>query len=222
MSKTKSQAADQATATIARSTKTDVLKVTVTHEIAAAMPQSSLWATSPALQTAVKAWDGDATAIDAQAKVVSGLRAQLKTAVAMQASLRRNWQVSKTQVLSIATGICGGSADQVKTLNLDVVSHARHGLLPAPTGLTVTPGSLNGVVQAVWTRGLGSHGFLVQHATNPADPTTYSASIACTKHKLVLSGMPAGAALSFRVAAIDPAAASGQSPWSSWVVGNAR
>jgi hypothetical protein len=66
---------DRATATIARSTKTDVLKVTVTHEIAAAMPQSSLWATSPTLQAAVKAWDGDATAIDAQAKVVAGLRA---------------------------------------------------------------------------------------------------------------------------------------------------
>jgi hypothetical protein len=221
MSKTK-KPVDSAVATIARSTTTDVLKVTVTHEIAAAMPQSSLWATSPTLQAACKAWDGDATAIDAQAKVVAGLRAQLKTAVATQLSLRRNWQVSKAQVLSIATGVCGGSADQVKTLSLDVASYRRLGLLPAPTGLAVTPGSLNGEVQAEWTRGLAARGFVVQHATNPADPATISAAIVCTKHKLVLAGMPVGAALSFRVAAIDPAAASGQSPWSSWVVGNAR
>jgi hypothetical protein len=222
MSKTKKPPVDRAEATIKRSTRTDVEMVTVTHEIAQAMPASPDWATSPTLQALVKAWDGDATAIDAQAKVVVGLRAQLKTAVATQASLRRDWQVSKAQVLAAVTSLCGGSADRVKALDLDVSTHTRLGALGAPAGLAVNPGKANGDVLASWLKGIARHGFLVQHASDPNTVATISAAIACTKQKLTLTGMPAGASLSFRVAAIDPASPTGQSPWSAWVVGNAK
>ena len=222
MSNKKKPLAERAAATIKRSTKTDVEKVTVTHEVAQAMTASPLWATATALQAAVKAWDADATAIDAQAKVTAGLRAQLKTSLATQAALRGNWQVAKAQVLSMATVLCGGSAENVQGLNLDVITHARLGALPAPSGLTVTPGTVSGEVTAKWLKGLAGHGFLVQHASDPNTAATFSVPAACTKQKITLAGMPANGTLSFRVAAIDPASPTGQSPWTAWVVGNAR
>jgi hypothetical protein len=222
MSKTKKPPVDQAVATIKRSTGTDVEKVAVTHALAQAMPASPDWATAPALQVLVKAWDGTATSIDAQAKVVAGLRAQLRTAVATQASLRRDWKVGRSQVLGAVTSVCGGSADRVKAFDLDVLTRVRLGALAAPTDLAVGPGKVTGEVLASWLGGLARHGFLVQHASDPSNAATISAPVACTKQKLTLAGMPAGASLSFRVAAIDPASPTGQSPWSAWVVGNAK
>lgn len=213
---------DRAEATIKRSTRTDGEKVSVTHEIAQAMPSSPLWANAAALQAAVKAWDGTATSIDAQAKVVAGLRVQLKNAMATLASLRRDWQAAKATVLSNATVVGGGSADDVKGLSLDVMSHARLGALSAPAGLAVAPGKVPGDITASWERGVARHGFLVQHASDPNAPATISAPVACTKQKLALTGMPVGASLSFRVAAIDPASPTGQTPWSAWVVGSVR
>ena len=112
MSKTKKPPVDRAVATIKRSTRTDAEKATVTHEISQAMQSSPDWSASPALQSAVKAWDAEATNIDAQAKVVAGLRAELKNAVAKMASLRCDWQVAKTQVTSTATSVCAGSPDR--------------------------------------------------------------------------------------------------------------
>jgi hypothetical protein len=64
--------------------------------------------------------------------------------------------------------------------------------------------------------------FLAQHATDPATAATISAPVPCTKPKLALTRITSGAALRFRVAAIDPASPTGMSPWSAWVVGSAR
>jgi hypothetical protein len=209
-------------ATIKRSTRTDAEKVTVTHEISQAMQSSPDWSASTALQTAVKAWDAEATHIDAQAKVVAALRAELKTALAKQASQRADWQVAKTVVTGIATSVCAGSPDRVKALNLDVVVYGRHGMLAVPAGLAVSPGSGNGEVLATWARGLATHGWLVQYATDPANPATVSAAIPSTKRAIKLGGLPHSANVSFRVAAIDPASATGMTPWSPWVLVTVR
>jgi hypothetical protein len=222
MSNKKKPPVDRAEATTHRPTRSDVDKVKATRELAQAMPASPDWAASPALQALVKAWSSDADAIEAQAKKAADLRTQLSTAVAQQYALRRDWEVTRTQVMATATGICGGSADRVKALSLDVVSHARLGAQAAPVGLTVNPGKLSGDVTVAWTRGNVRHGFLVQHATNPADATTIATPMASTKAKLTLHGQPSGSSISFRVAAIDPTSPVGQSAWSAWVLGNVR
>jgi hypothetical protein len=220
--KSKKPPVDRATATTHLPLRTDADKVTLTRQLAQAMPASPDWTTSPALQALVKAWSADADAIEAQAKKAGDLRTQLRAVVAQQYANRRDWQVTKAQVMSTATGVCGGSADRLKALSLDVIEHARVGALAAPAGLAVNPGKLSGDITAAWTKGIAKHGFLAQHASNPADATTYSSSIACTRAKLTLHGMPSGSSISFRVAAIDPASPTGQSPWSAWVLGNVR
>jgi hypothetical protein len=186
------------------------------------MQSSPDWSASPALQAVVKTWSAAATSIDAQAKVAAGLRAQLKNTLATLASLRVDWQVAKTQVTSTATSVCAGSPDRVKALNLDVIVYARLGALAVPGGLSASPGTASGQVDLVWTRGDATHGWLVQYATDPATPASFSAAIPSTKRRTTLSGLPHGATLSFRVAAIDPASATGMTSWSAWVPATVR
>ena len=186
------------------------------------MKQSPDWASATAVQTAVTAWSKAADALGAGASGIANLRAQLKTAEAAQAALRRDWDTARMGVTTAVTVFAGGSAETVLGFNLDVVTHARIGPLGAPIDLTVNPGKDPGQIQAAWANGVAVHGFVAQHATDPNTAATISAGIPCTKPKLLVSGLTSGASLSFRVAAIDPTSATGMSPWSAWVVGNAR
>jgi hypothetical protein len=222
MSKSKKPPVDQAVATVHGVTTTDVQKVQVTHQIFQAMQSSPDWSLSPTLQAAAKAWDADATTLDAGATAIASLRTQLRNATAKQASTRRDWRASKTLVEGIVTVVCAGAADRVKALSLDVVSHARLGALAAPTGLVAGTGLLNGEAIVSWVKRLAKHGFVVRLATDANAPATFSMPVVSTKRKLTLGGLPHGASLSFRVAAIDPASATGQSPWSAWVLGILR
>ncbi len=222
MSKAKKPPVDRAVATIRKETGTDALKVSVTNSLGQAMAKSPDWAAATDVQTAVKAWTANAAALGTDAQTIAGLRAQLNAAEAAQEGLRRDWQASRAQVISTVTVFCGGSADKVAGFNLDVVSHQRLGAMATPTGLSVNPGTGTGEVEASWSRGLARAGFLLQHATDPTNAATVSAVTAWTKTKFTLGGLPSNANVSFRVAAIDPSAATGQSPWSGWVGGNAR
>jgi hypothetical protein len=218
----KKAAVDRAVATIRRATNTDALKTSVTHSLSQAMSQSPDWPAATDVQTAVKVWSTGADAIDANAKVIAGLRAQLTAAEAKQSGLRRDWFAAKKQVVSTVTVFCGGSADKVKGFTLDVVTRTAIGPLAAPIDVTVNPGTALGDVVSKWTKGLATHGFVVQHATDPSNAATISGSTPSTKPSFTLGGMPSNATVSVRVAAIDPASSTGQSPWSAWVVGNAR
>jgi hypothetical protein len=213
---------DKAVATIKSSTTTDTLKVTVTETLAQSMAKSPDWAAATGVQTAVGAWSGCATAIDANAQVIHALRAQLSAAEVKQQGLRRDWSAARKQVITSVTVFCGGSADKVTAFGLDLLRHGRIGILPVPTGLTANPGTVTGELVCAWTKGVAIHGFVVQHATDPSNAATFSPSIPSTKPKFVLDGLPSNASVSVRVAAIDPASATGQSPWSAWVLGNAR
>ena len=110
----------------------------------------------------------------------------------------------------------------MKALNLDVIVHARIGALGAPVGLVGHPGNGYGEANLAWTKGNAIHGWLVQYATDPANPASVSAAIPSTKRAIKLSGLPHGANVSFRVAAIDPASATGMTPWSPWAVVTVR
>ncbi len=174
MSNKKTEPIDKATATIKKSTTTDALKVSVTSSVAAAMAQSTNWVAATGVQTTVNTWSGVAVSIGANATVISGLRAQLAVAEAKQEGLRRDWTAARRQMLSAVTVFCGGSADKVTGFSLDVVSYSRIGALAAPTELAVNPGPVAGEVASKWARGLATHGFLVQHATDPTNAATVS------------------------------------------------
>jgi hypothetical protein len=222
MSKTKTPPVNRAVAVIRRPKRTDAQKVSLTQTIAAAMAASPSWPQATDLQAAVKVWSADAGAIDANAKAITALREQLKTALAHQNALRSAWGTSTAHVLSTATVFCAGSVETVQSLALDVESHARHGALGVVAGLAVNPGKGSGEVVASWLRGNASRGFVVQHASDAGNPATYATPTPWTKTRFTLGGLATNAAVSFRVAAIDPTSATGTGPWTAWVLGNAR
>jgi len=124
--------------------------------------------------------------------------------------------VSTVQVFS------GGSADVISSLGFQVKGAPVSDLYPAPAGLTVKTGKDHGTVSALWKRGPARHGFVVQHATDPANAATYSATQPCTKSKCIISGLPSGTVVHVRVAAVDPRAPSVQSPWTDWATATVR
>ena len=222
MSNKKNAAVVKAVATIKKSMTNDTEKVSVTGSTAQAMQQSASWATATDVQASVKTWTAAATNLDTNAKAILALRAQLVAAELKQEGFRRDWAAAKTQVLSNVTVFCGGNPETVTGFNLDILSRARIGVLEAPINLAVNPGAGPGEAVGTWAKGVAIHGFVVQHATDPTNAATVSAPTPSTKVRFTLGGLPSGANVSMRVAAIDPASATGQSPWSAWVVGNAR
>jgi hypothetical protein len=221
--KSKVAPVSQAQPTIKQSTTTDAEKVAVANSTTASMAKSPLWATSPDVQAAAKAWGLSAGALDANVAVIADLRNQLAAAEAKQLTLRRNWRACKRQVLSSVSLVCAGSAEEVMGFSLDVVTRGTPSLLGAVDGITSSLGSSVGQATVKWSRGLALHGFVVQHATDVANVATYSPQLPCTKTKYTLGGLtPSGSTVYFRVAAVDPRAASGMSPWSAWVAATVR
>lgn len=214
---------DRAEPTIKKAMVTDLQKVDVAKATTASMAKSPLWAGAPDVQNAAAGWIQSAEAISENAKLVADLRNQLGAAEAKQRTLRRNFGVCKQLVLSTVSLVCAGSADAVKGFSFEVVTRVPASPLAAVEGIATSPGAETGETIATWSLGLARHGFLVQHATDPADPATYAMPIPCTKCKFTLAGAtPPGGSVHLRIAAIDPNAPMGLSPWSIWVAATVK
>jgi hypothetical protein len=221
MSNKKAKPVDRAMPTIRKPKGTDVAKVALTRSTTTAMQGSSLWANSPELQAANTAWNQAANALESNAKIVADLHAHLAAADASQRELRHAWDAATKHMTGVAAVVCKGSADNVHALGFDVLTRVGTGPLAAPTGLTASQGKKAGQVIITWQRSIARHGSLVQHATDVANPATYSALIPSTRAKYTLDGLAAQSIVHFRVAFIDTAVPGGMSPWSNWVAGTA-
>jgi hypothetical protein len=212
----KAKPVDAATPVIRKPKNTDGEKISVTRSMTTAMKSAPLWNTSPALQTAVQAWNTVVDAVESNAKSIADAKTHLATLEATQRAHRHDWGVATKQVTVVATVACQGSPDQVHSLGFDVQTRVSAGQQPAPSGLVTVPETVGGAAAVSWQRGTARHAFLVQHATDVANPATVSAPIGCTKTKFTLAA-PSGSIVHFRVAAIDPTVPTGLSPWSDWV-----
>jgi hypothetical protein len=197
-----------------RNTSAEIVATTVSS--VAAMKASPDWPSATAVQTAVAAWSTAANDIAANAATVAQLKDQLKAAVAKQRTLQQAWSVCTKQVLVSVDAYCNNSPTKIQGFGLVAVTNTAHALLAAPSDIATSPGPLPGESRVTWPRGLALHGFVVQHATDAGNSATYSPVTPCSRIKYVLTG-PSGSAVYVRVAAIDPHAATGQSPWSGWV-----
>ena len=218
----KNNAVDRAVPTIQAPKRTDAEKVTLTKSVTAAMQASSHWQAATDAQKAVAALGQHADGIAAKAAVVAALRAQLATAEGDLTLLRRDWRFALGHLVSTVKVFASGSADIVTSLGFQVVAHGPSDLLLAPAGLSVNTGKEHGTVTALWKKGRKRYGFVVQHATDPANAATYSAPQPSTRSKYTLGGLPSGANVYVRVAAVDPKAQTDLSPWSEWASAMAR
>jgi hypothetical protein len=58
---------------------------------------------------------------------------------------------------------------------------------------------------------------MVQHATDPANPSTYSTPQSSSKASFVLHGLPPTTTVHFRVLALDPRLPTGQTDFCGWL-----
>jgi hypothetical protein len=205
--------------------KTSGQIVDTTHSSVAAMKASSEWANAADVQTAVAKWSTAADEIAGNAAIIAQLKDQLKAAVAKQRTLTHTWSVCTQQVLTSVDAYCANSPVKIQSFGLVAVTATAHALLDVPTDIASSPGPLPGESRFTWARGLAIHGFLVQHATDTGNPASFSPATPCSKVRFTFSPppvLPSGSSVYLRVAAIDPHAALGQSPWSAWVAGTIR
>jgi hypothetical protein len=209
---------DKAVPVIRKRKNTDLHKISIVRSITSAMKAAPQWPASAALQAAAVAWNADADALESNAKTIADTRMKLAALESAQRAHRQKWRASTRQMIGIVTVVAEGSPDAVQTLGFDVRPHvAAVPQTSAPGGIVSMPGEAAGEAIVTWQRGIARHGFLVQRATDPADPTTYSVPVPCTKTKYKTDGEKPETLAHFRVTAIDPTSASGIGPWSDWV-----
>jgi hypothetical protein len=202
--------------------RTDAEKVSVTRQITSAMKVTPTWTASPTLQAAATAWNAAADGVESNAKSVKDARAKLAQLEAAQRTARKTWALATRQILSTAAIAAAGSPDTVQALGFDVFTRVVTGLQPAPGGVVSSPGTVTGEAVVSWQKGSARNGFQLQRATDPANPATVSAAIACTKTKYTVEGEKSASTIYFRVAAVDPQSKTGISPWSDWVACTVR
>jgi hypothetical protein len=186
----------------------------------AAIMASSSWGlpTAADLQVATKAWATETANITAGETLIAGLEKQLEAARSDQLATLRRWGLRRQGVLNAVNLFCDGSKDTMKTLGVAVAVDAPHVEPGVPVDVKPIKSSKTGVSGVRWYGTPANRsGFQVQHATNTADPATYSAPIACSKRSFYLSGQLPAATIYFRVLAVDPMMPGGQTAWSAWV-----
>ena len=213
----KAKPVDKATPVIRKPKVTDGEKIAITQSATTAMKASPQWNASPALQAAATAWIAAADAVASTARSIVGLRSNLATLEATQRANRQSWKVTTKQMTGVVTVISGGSPDLVHQLGFDVFTHVGAIVQAAPSGLGTLPVTAGGEAAISWQRGTARHGFLVQRATDPANPATITAAVPCTRTKYKIEGAQSSSVVHFRVAAIDPTTPTGLGPWSEWV-----
>jgi hypothetical protein len=213
---------DRATPKLRINGRTDKARVTATQALSAAMPQSPDWPQATEAHSALQLVTNGSDALAANAALLVNLRTQVTNAVLKQIALRHDWEVAVGKLLSTVEVFCNGAAEKVAAFGLDVQTRVQHGPQPAPAGLTVKAGTAVGQVVATWTRGGAGNGFIVQHATDPANAATYSVLEPSTKSHVTISGLPSGSLVHVRVAAVDPKVSPALGPWSEWATGTVR
>jgi hypothetical protein len=222
MSKKNGPHVDRAVPTLRTPKRRNADKVAVTTSLSATMKASPGWVQAVSVQPALAELESHAHDIATSLATIQGLEQQLTLAKAAMLSQGRKWQTSYEHLLSTVEVYADGSVEVVKGFGLEVRStSATLGPVAVPANLVLSTGKKTGEVKAQWSK-TGHVGYVVQQATDPANPATFAAPHAWTKTKYTLGGLPSGAIVYFRVAAIDPSSSSGQSPWTAWTSGAAR
>jgi len=186
----------------------------------AAIMASSSWGLPAAaeVQTATQSWATETANITAGEALIAKLEKQLETARSDQLAILRRWGLRRQGVLNAINVFCDGSKDVMKTFGVAVATDAPHVEPGVPVDVQPIKSRKTGLAGVTWYGTPENRsGFQVQHATNTADPTTYSTPIACSKRSFYLSGQLPAATIYFRVLAVDPLLPGGQTAWSPWV-----
>ena len=156
--------------------------------------------------------------LDANNAKKAKAKGDLQTAEANELPLVRRWGARRRALASAIELFSDGSKDVAKTFSVAVEEKHTTATATTPENLRPMKAKKHTAAGCRWNPTPGAHGYMVQHCSNPADPSTYSPQISCSKARFWLDGQTPGATVNFRVLACDERLLpSGQSPYTAWV-----
>ncbi len=208
---------DQATPTISEPMQTPEEMVQTGNDTIAKINTSANIAGASEVQANVKAWTTANTALDANNKAKANAEALLQQAVTAEPALVRRWKVRRNMVLTSIKAFGDGLKQTVQGFNVEVEQKQAAPLAVVPLNLHAMKKPKPTYASVMWDPTPGAHGYVLQHCTNPADATTFSAPIPLSAAKYHLAGQTPGTTVYFHVCACDSALPNGQTPFTAWV-----
>jgi hypothetical protein len=210
-------AIDQATPRIAGVMSTSEEMVTLGTNTVAKVLASANIGNAPGVKAAATAWSVEITALAANNTAKATARAMLDTAIVNELQLVRSFGKNR-RALAVAIDLfANGSKDTVQSFGVDVEARQARPAATIPVNLRPMKVKKTNYGSVRWDPTVGAQGYMLQHATNTADATTFVAPIMTTAARYYLGGQTPGATVYFRVAALDTALTGGQTGFTAWV-----
>lgn len=212
-----SKQTDRATAQITDAYVTPEQKLAVGDKYIAAVKASKELKKAPAVETAAEAWEVANEALRGNQKSQADKRAELTQLEVDEGPLVRRWNARRRGLLAAVEAYSDGSKDLVNAFGLASEARARVPVATVPQDLRPKKNRKPNEAAVIWMPTPGAEGYLVQVASDPKDPATYSAEMACSQSKFGVPNQALGTIVHFRVLALDPELPNGKSAYTDWV-----
>jgi len=197
--------------------KTPEEMVTDGTETQANVAASPNFGSATGVQAANTSYGNAVAALKANNTAKAKAKTDLQTAETNEPTLVRRLNAQRRGLASAIEVFADGSKDIANSFNvpLDEKNPKPDAVTPEnPRAMKSTTGDRAGLR---WDPTPGAKGYILQHATNPADATTYSAEMPISASKFWLMGQTRGATVYFRVLACDARLPNGRSAYTAWV-----
>lgn len=212
-----SKKTDHATAHLIEPTDTPVEMVAAGNIHIPAIKASAALPGATEVVATLALWETENKNLAAANQKVTKAETDLAQARTDQATTARRWKGRASGCIVAVTAFADGSKDIVTGFGMGVAARVESPLETMPVGLHGVRGKTVATATAQWKTHVGNHGYMVQHASNTADPTTYSPPMHASAGKFVLTGQTPGATVYFRVAACDARLPGHQTDYTAWV-----
>jgi hypothetical protein len=172
---------------------------------------------APEIDAAVKLWADEQKNLVAANQTVADADAAAAKARTLRATIMRRWRGRAQGCINAVGVFADGSEAVIKEFFLDLAERHDAPLATMPQDVHNVQIDHSGAACGAWKTVKANRGFMVQYATNAADPATYSAPTFFTKGKLRLDGQTPGATIHLRVAACDSRLPGGVTAYTPWV-----
>jgi hypothetical protein len=169
------------------------------------------------VQTATTAYANALAALKVNNAAKAKAKADLQTAETNEPTLVRRVGVTRRGVGNSIEIFADGSKDTANSFNVAVEDKQQKPEAITPENLRAMKSKTHDRAGCRWDPVPGAHAYILQHAANPADSSTYSAELSIAKARFWLTSQTRGSTVYFRVLACDERLPNGRTPYSAWV-----
>jgi hypothetical protein len=192
-------------------------KVKEGRDTLAKVKASANYAQAPEVQTAATSFENALNVLDGNNGDKQKAKDALQKADTNEPVYVRRVDTQRRALGSAIEIFADGSKDIVSSFGAAVAENHTSPEAITPENLHAMKSRTHDRAGVRWTPVPGAHGYILQHATNPNDPTTFSAEMPVSGAKLWLTGQTRGTTVYFRVLACDDRLPGGRTAYTAWV-----